>query len=569
MTSLDFGLVTRMRRAGSDARPMRIGRSARNFLLASDPEALINVGRLVTALFAVLAIYLDPTDPASFLTESEVILGLYMVLSLLLVVFPLSKSLDSPVHLLVHLIDAVILGCLAFLTDELTSPFFSFLPFILLSMTLRWGLRGAVMGAVVLQVVLVIIGVPDLANGGPPELNVFIMRATYFMVAAVMLGYFGAYREHHRQRLTQLAHWPFDAITGDRLSWLRGLFNHAAGVMGDPGLLVVWRDQEEDTGSVAYWLHGDLRLIDVRGAAFWSQHDPEPPTPDLDRGGTAAVIDAEVAGIFRDLPELAAEVRTPFKYICSAAFSSVRYRGRVFVIDPACHPEECGSLTEIIAMRFRSELGRLALMQQTTETVRAEERVRLARDLHDSILQDLTAASLKLKLIAKSVSKEPKANVVDVNTLVFNLQQRIRRYVDEQCAVHQQYDEAPLYQALPGLIELLRQQWDCRIEATLDPPNLEVPKSMQHEIMQLVSEATANAVRHGKATQVRIELVRADRGVELEISDNGSGMAADVEPKRPSSLCARVTELKGNLTIRAASPGLSLRIALPLGQAAR
>ncbi|RVA28234.1 sensor histidine kinase, partial [Mesorhizobium sp. M7D.F.Ca.US.004.03.1.1] len=317
-----------------------------------------------------------------------------------------------------------------------------------------------------------------------------------------------------------------------------------------------------------YWLQGDLRLIDVRDAVFWNQHDPEPPMPDLDRSGTAPVIEAEVAGIFRDLPELAAEVRTPFKYICSAAFSSVRYRGRVFVIDPACHPDECGSLTEIIAMRFRSELGRLALMQQTTEAARAEERARLARDLHDSILQDLTAASLKLKLIAKSVPKEPKANVADVNTLVFNLQQRIRQYVDDQRSVHQ-YDEAPLCRALPGLTKLLRQQWDCRIEATLDPPDLEVPKSMQHEIMQLVSEATANAVRHGKATQVRIELVRADSGVELEISDNGSGMATDVEPKRPLSLCARVSELKGNLTICGASPGLSLRIALPLGQVAR
>ena len=148
MTSLDFGPVAQVRRTGLDVHPMRIGRSARKLLLASDPEALINIGRLVTALFAVLAIYLDPTDPASFLVQSQVVLGLYMVLSLLLVVFPLRKPLDSPVHFLVHIIDAIILGCLAFLTDELTSPFFSFLPFILLAMTLRWGLRGAVMGAV-------------------------------------------------------------------------------------------------------------------------------------------------------------------------------------------------------------------------------------------------------------------------------------------------------------------------------------------------------------------------------------------------------------------------------------
>src|SRR3546814_1606234 len=41
-------------------------------------------------------------------------------------------------------------------------------------------------------------------------------------------------------------------------------------------------------------------------------------------------------------------------------------------------------------------------MQKAAETARSQERVRLARDLHDSILQDLTAANLKLKMIANT-----------------------------------------------------------------------------------------------------------------------------------------------------------------------
>ncbi len=562
MASLDFGLVAQLKRAGFGVDPMNpVGKSTRNFLLAANPEWLISVGRLVTALFAVLAVYLDPTQPAAFLDELQVTLGLYAVFSILLVLFPLRKSLDSPVHLIVHIVDAAVVGWLALLTNELTSPFFSFLPFIPLAMTMRWGLRGAVLSALILQTVLIIVGLPDLEDGDS-ELNVFIMRSTYFMVAAVMLGYFGVYREHHRQRLTQLADWPFDAITGDRASWLGGLFEHAAEVLGAPSLMVVWRDQEEDIGTVAYWLKGNLRLIDIQDTAFWEQHDPE-PLPDPASGGVSAVSAEEVAAILCDLPELAGEVRKPHTYICSAVFSSIRYRGRVFVIDPACRPDECSSLTEIIAMRFRSELERLALMQQTTEAARSEERVRLARDLHDSILQDLTAASLKLKLITKSVPDKIRANVVDVNTLVFELQQRIRIYVEDQRSVGK-YGEAPLYQTLPGLIKLLQQQWDCQIEISLVPPNMDVPQSMLHEIMQLVSEATANAVRHGTATQVRIKLVRGDGELELEISDNGSGIGNDVEPKRPLSLSARVNELKGKLTFRRASPGLSIRIALPL-----
>src|SRR3546814_15342212 len=104
-------------------------------LLECDPEWLIGVGRLVTSLFAVVAMHLDPTQPAAFRHESKVIIGLYVAFSLLMVLFPLRRPLDSKIHLAVHSVDIAVLGCLAVLTDELASPFFSFLPFVLLVTT--------------------------------------------------------------------------------------------------------------------------------------------------------------------------------------------------------------------------------------------------------------------------------------------------------------------------------------------------------------------------------------------------------------------------------------------------
>src|SRR3546814_4245636 len=98
------------------------------------------------------------------------------------------------------------------------------------------------------------------------------------------------------------------------------------------------------------------------------------------------------------------------RYACSGAFSSIRYRGKVFVINPSCQLDESVSLTGIIAARLGSELERLALMQQAAETARSQERVRLARDLHDSILQDVTAANLKLQLIANTDRKSTRPN---------------------------------------------------------------------------------------------------------------------------------------------------------------
>lgn len=135
---------------------------AREWLLRTDPERLICLGRVITAAFAILAIYLDPTRPNSLLYESRVVLGLYLLLAIALVIFPLRYSFISPVHLLIHGIDAAVVGWLTFLTNELVSPFFSILPFVILAMTMRWGLKGAALGALIALVVQLVVGLPDL-----------------------------------------------------------------------------------------------------------------------------------------------------------------------------------------------------------------------------------------------------------------------------------------------------------------------------------------------------------------------------------------------------------------------
>lgn len=123
MASLDYGREAAIARAQPNNILKGFARSAGDWLLDAEPERLVSIGRLVTAAFAILAVYLDPTRPVSLLYECRAILSLYILFSVLLVILPLRKPLDSSIHLLVHVIDAVILAWLALLTDELTSPF--------------------------------------------------------------------------------------------------------------------------------------------------------------------------------------------------------------------------------------------------------------------------------------------------------------------------------------------------------------------------------------------------------------------------------------------------------------
>ncbi|MNL72294.1 sensory histidine kinase UhpB [compost metagenome] len=86
---------------------------------------------------------------------------------------------------------------------------------------------------------------------------------------------------------------------------------------------------------------------------------------------------------------------------------------------------------------------------------------------------------------------------------------------------------------------------------------------MVHEIKQLISETVANAVRHGRATLLRISIRQSDCGLQIELNDNGTGMQAPAKSPRPSSLSARVDKLGGALTVFRTAPGFGISISLP------
>ena len=523
--------------------------SAREWLLRTDPERLICLGRVITAVFAILAIYLDPTRPNSLLYESRIVLGFYLLLAIALVIFPLRVSFVSPLHLVIHSLDAAIVGWLTFLTNELASPFFTILPFVILAMTMRWGLKGAAFGALIALAVQLVVGLPDLFDGDS-ELNIFIMRSIYFVLAAATLGYFGAYRERSRQRLAQLAQWPPGVIAEDRLSWLSALLAHASGVLGGAQLLVIWREQEFEAGCVAYWTNAALRLVDIRDNEFWRRHDPD------HAGGRLRDRGEALSGLLADLPQLSGHILADCK-VFSAEFSSVRYRGCVFVISAANPAEDTKDLTQIIATRVGTELERVALIQ----AARAEGRMRLARDLHDGVLQNLTAARFKLKLVGERVPALAKEELEEVGAIILEQQQCVRKFVDEN-RVAEDGNVARLDEALPEFLDLLKAQWNCEIE--MSSANLALPRWMLHELMQLISEAVANAVRHGRATRVRMALERSDRLLKLSIDDNGRGMPDGSAARRPFSLSQRIERLGGKLAICRHSPGLQLQVTLPL-----
>src|SRR6185369_2778595 len=113
----------------------------------------------------------------------------------------------------------------------------------------------------------------------------------------------------------------------------------------------------------------------------------------------------------------------------SAPFEATHFRGRVFILEPRTLNNELLSLTEIIAGRIGIELEHFGLQRELQKAAANRERARLARDMHDSILQELTAARLQLAGLAAAAKSDARPAIDHAANMLAAQQRRIREFV--------------------------------------------------------------------------------------------------------------------------------------------
>ena len=540
-----------------------------DLLFASQPERMIGFARLVFSGFAFLVIFLDPTQPARNVDETYAILISYIVYSAVLSVLSLRQRLSEPILYLIHGTDIATVSVLVHYTGGATSPFFTFLTFTLFSATMRWSWRGSLWTATVLtlQVLIASWDVLDTWLQTDSDSNNLILRTTNIWVLAAMLGYFGAYRERTRNRLAKLAAWPSDSVAQDDNPPLKNSLCHAANVLGSKWVLVLWRDRNEQSGRLAYLADSESGFVDVPALKAFPFDTAQDSKAFF---GEARSDGDRITSVIKLLPlsMLTAKV-VDFHWLrsyCTASFQSLHFQGRVYVLNPHFRGDDILSLTRIVAARIVSELERFALSNERTAAGIARERIRLARDLHDSVLQDLTAATLQLKAVANCLPDEVGRPLSEVSCLLLNQQRRIRSFVDGAWPERSGKKRA-LGEELQLFVAGLGRQWNCGIAVDIEPRDLQVQSSVCFEISQVISEAIANAVRHGNASWIDVKIQRADDTLRIHVRDNGSGLPTSgelPEELEPYSLKERIVGLGGRISLANSSQGTELSIEFPL-----
>jgi signal transduction histidine kinase len=194
----------------------------------------------------------------------------------------------------------------------------------------------------------------------------------------------------------------------------------------------------------------------------------------------------------------------------------------------------------------------------------------LARDVHDSIVQFLAGAAFRVEAIKRSAASGNVSQELDeLKRLLVEEQGEIRGFL-LALRRERELDLAEAVAELKLLAERLGQQWavDCHVTATEGASS--IPIRLQLDLQQMLREAVANAVRHGGANRVDVDLA-VDKGhVQLSVVDNGTGfaVAAGKKPKEPWSLKERVERAHGSLNLVTAPGSTNIVISLPLAGAA-
>jgi PAS domain S-box-containing protein len=222
--------------------------------------------------------------------------------------------------------------------------------------------------------------------------------------------------------------------------------------------------------------------------------------------------------------------------------------------------------------RAESELQRLQ------QLAAARERTRLARDLHDSVLQSLAVAGLNLEAAIQGLKVDPEVaneQLYGVQDLLVREQRELRSFIDElklATLVPGEMDFKFGY-LLQQLAKTVEQQWHLRVELKMDGFDGQVPAVLAREIYQIIREGLVNAARHAHASVVQVDLQADDHDARLTVSDNGCGFpfrghydhaTLTSTGLGPAVIKSRVASLGGVLNIDSSESGARLEVTLPL-----
>jgi signal transduction histidine kinase len=542
---------------------------------------VISLSRLVLAGVFLFAIWVDPTQPSGLAEVCYSILVAYLVLGAAYLGATWNDwRLEYRLSLPAHVVDLLVFGVMVGLTEGYTSPFFSFAVFITFSALIKWGWRAAGLTGAAVTIIFFGAGLLAIEAGiAEFELKRFLMRGTYLVVISSVIVWFGknqAEAQGRRPAQTESEHEQEASLP------IRPVMEQTADALQAERVVFAWSESEEP------WIN--VAMLDERG--FAEERFPPAMFPALvhpavsgrpflfdrrsalARGRGGRIEPLAVAGAVE--PALARHVGIEEGIalpVDTDACSGVILAGGIAGL---CSDDLVTA--SALSASSAAALKRASTLQLMEENATSRTRLAFARDLHDSVMQLLAGASLRLEgLRAAAERGEPIGEEIEALQRDLAAEQRgLRRFIDKlRGSASGGTGPVDIRRVVEDTAAVAARQWRVRCKVRCGMEDLVGTPQLEHELRHLLREAIANAVRHGKADTIGVALDRRDRELVLTVEDDGSGCPAARDgaqatdgTTRPKSMHERVAALGGTVGLASTGDGSRLTVTIPMGACA-
>lgn len=551
-------------------------------------ERTIATTRVAIAAFSLYAIWLDPAEPARF-TQLTYLLHLgYITYSITLAAVMWRRASTGWLPIATHVIDIVVFSVFQYLTLGPSSPFFTYFIFSLFCGAVRWGWRGALATAPAVVVAFVLIAASMSFTLGPSEfeLNRFVIRFGYLVVVSVLLVYLGRHEARLREEIRRLAGWPM-TVGDDAASEIKRVVYYATGIVAAGRAVVIWEPDQEPRVQLAVWTPGGFQLTrhvstdfepwvrdDLAGASFlYSRGVANPATV------TTTVGRANPVPLRSDQPVHARLVmHLGASALVSAPFKTERVSGRVFFGELDAATVEVLPLVEVVAREIGASVDQCEIHNRTRQLAVGEERIRVARDLHDGVLQSLTGVRLELQSLATQLRSdslaETRERLFAMERALATEQRELRFFIEDlQPMRSDSRSGATLGSRLEELTKQIAAQWKTPVTLRFAGLAGPLPPDIEQALPHMIHEAVVNALKHGQPSRVSVVLQSDADGLRVVVSDDGHGFPFEGQYDHamlaqqnvgPASLRERVASLGGQVSVDSSASGSKVEIRLPV-----
>jgi signal transduction histidine kinase len=250
----------------------------------------------------------------------------------------------------------------------------------------------------------------------------------------------------------------------------------------------------------------------------------------------------------------------PFKTLFATALQfGSEWSGRLFLVDPACGAgrKACLRLLQQVVDEVGPAVYNFYLWRHTSIRVRAIERQRIARDLHDGVIQSLIATELHLEVLRRKSLSQPEAAVA-IEQAQDSLRNEVRKIRGEIERLRSSATPRRVVPCLADMLQTFQRQTGIVASFACNVQEQQIPQRIFGDLTRIVEEALSNVRRHSGARSVDVRLTSAHGRWEIVIQDDGRGFgfsgrlsSAELEAARlgPRVIRERVQSMNGELAL--------------------